>query len=84
MQGLLLRVKGGISVKFGVRKPNIKKLVAQRLAANQSSKQRNPLRLHMAKKGTGAIKSPTRSTRNRIYNKGTKNFFLNKNYVDLI
>ncbi|GAA5421203.1 hypothetical protein Thaha01_00181 [Tetragenococcus halophilus subsp. halophilus] len=75
MQGLLLRVKGGISVKFGVRKPNIKKLVASKTSGKSKLKAKKSITPTYGKKGTGAIKSPTRSTRNRIYNKGTKNFF---------
>ncbi|AYW50877.1 hypothetical protein C7H83_10560 [Tetragenococcus halophilus] len=62
-------------MKFGIRKPSIKKSVASKTGGKSKRKAKKSIMPTYGKKGAGAIKSPARSTKNRIYNKGTKKFF---------
>lgn len=62
-------------MKFGVRKLSIKKSVSSRTVGKSKRKAIKSLSPTYGKKGIGAIKKPSRSTKNKIYNKATKGFF---------
>ncbi|GAA3012718.1 hypothetical protein [Tetragenococcus solitarius] len=62
-------------MKFGIRKPSIKKSISSRTVGKSKRKIKKSLSPTYSKKGTGTLKKPSRSTKNKIYNKTTRGLF---------
>ena len=58
-------------MKYGMRKPSIKKSIAARTTGKAKRKIKKTLIPGYGKKGTGMIKNPKKAIYNKIYNKTT-------------
>lgn len=58
-------------MKFGMRKPNIKKSIKARTTGKLKRKIKSTINPFYGKKGMGFIKNPSRSIKNKIYRKTT-------------
>ena len=58
-------------MKFGMRKPNIKKSIKARTTGKLKRKIKSTINPFYGKKGMGFIKNPMRSIKNKIYKKTT-------------
>ena len=58
-------------MKMGMRKPSIKKSVKARTTGKIKRKAKKAVNPFYGKKGTGFIKSPKKSVKNKIYKKTT-------------
>lgn len=58
-------------MKFGMRKPNIKKSIKARTTGKLKRKIKSMINPFYGKKGIGFIKNPSRSIKNKIYRKTT-------------
>ena len=58
-------------MKFGMRKPNIKKSVKARTTGKLKRKIKSTINPFYGKKGMGFIKNPMRSIKNKIYKNTT-------------
>lgn len=56
-------------MKFGMRKPSIKKSIAARTTGRAKRKVKKAIILGYGKKGSGWIKNPKKAAYNKIYNK---------------
>ena len=56
-------------MKFGMRKPSIKKSIAARTTGRAKRAVKKALIPGYSKKGSGWIKNPKKATYNKIYNK---------------
>ena len=62
-------------MKFGMRKPNIKKSIKARTTGKIKRKAKKVVNPLYGKKGMGFIKNPGRSVKNKIYKKTTFSFW---------
>lgn len=65
-------------MKFGLRKPNIKKSIRARTTGKWKRRLKRKINPFYGKKGMGMIRNPKKSLYNRIYNKvtiGVKDLF---------
>lgn len=58
-------------MKFGMRKPNIKKLLKARTTGAIKRKTKSTINPLYGKSGMGFVKSPKKSVKNKIYKKTT-------------
>ena len=58
-------------MKFGMRKPNIKKSIKARTTRKLKRKIKSTINPFYGKKGMGFIKNPMRSIKNKIYKNTT-------------
>lgn len=58
-------------MKFGMRKPSIKKVAKARTTGAIKRKAKNAVNPIYGKKGMGFVKNPKRSAKNKIYKKTT-------------
>ena len=58
-------------MKFGMRKPSIKKSIKSRTTGKLKRKVKKAANPLYGKKGAGFVKKPKRSVRNKIYKKTT-------------
>ena len=58
-------------MKFGARKPNLKKRVKARTTARAKRTVKSAVNPFYGKKGMGYIKNPKRAIKNKIYHKTT-------------
>lgn len=58
-------------VKFGVRKPSMKKSVKARTTGKMKRKMKSSINPYYGKKGAGWVNNPKKATYNKIYNKTT-------------
>lgn len=58
-------------MKFGMRKPNIKKSIKARTTGKLKRKIKSTINPFYGKKGMGFIKNPMRSIKNKIYKNTT-------------
>lgn len=58
-------------MKFGMRKPNIKKSIKARTTGKLKRKIKSAINPFYGKKGMGFIKNPMRSIKNKIYKNTT-------------
>lgn len=58
-------------MKFGMRKPNVKKSIKARTTGKLKRKIKRMINPFYDKKGMGFIKNPRRSIKNKIYRKTT-------------
>ena len=56
-------------MKFGMRKPSIKKSIAARTTGRAKRSVKKAINPDYGKKGTGWIKDPKKAAYNKIYNK---------------
>lgn len=56
-------------MKFGVRKPNLKKTFKAKTIGKAKRKVKKSINPLYGKKGTGFVKNPTKSVKNKIYHK---------------
>lgn len=61
-------------MKFGVRKPNMKKRVKARTTGKLKRKVKSSINPFYGKKGMGWIRDPKRALYNKVYNKTTIKF----------
>lgn len=61
-------------MKFGVRKPNIKKRVKARTTGKLKRKVKSSINPFYGKKGMGWVRNPKRALYNKVYNKTTIKF----------
>lgn len=61
-------------MKFGVRKPNIKKRVKARTTGKLKRKVKSSINPFYGKKGMGWVRDPKRALYNKVYNKTTIKF----------
>lgn len=62
-------------MKFGIRKPSLKKSIAARTSGKAKRALKRTLIPGYGQKGTGYIKNPKKALYNRIYNKTTFSIF---------
>lgn len=62
-------------MKFGMRKPSIKKSIKARTTGKAKRKIKKALIPRYGKKGIGFIKSPKKSVYNKVYKKTTFSFW---------
>lgn len=61
-------------MKFGVRKPNMKKRVKARTTGKLKRKVKSSINPFYGKKGMGWVRDPKRALYNKVYNKTTIKF----------
>lgn len=61
-------------MKFGVRKPNLKKRIRGRTTGRLKRKVKSSINPFYGKKGMGWIRNPKRALYNKVYNKTTIKF----------
>ncbi|AQT86960.1 hypothetical protein ERICIV_02140 [Paenibacillus larvae subsp. larvae] len=59
-------------MKFGVRKPSIKKSISTRTSINRQAVHRAGIKMPW---GYGAVRNPKQAARNKVYNKTTVSFW---------
>ena len=62
-------------MKFGIRKPNIKKSIKARTTGRLKRKLKSSVNPLYGKKGMGWIRDPKKAAYNKIYNKTTFDIF---------
>lgn len=62
-------------MKFGIRKPNIKKSIRARTAGRVKRKLKSSVNPLYGKKGMGWIRDPKKAVYNKVYNKTTFDIF---------
>lgn len=62
-------------MKFGMRKPSIKKSIKARTTGKIKRKVKKSVNPLYGKKGMGFVKNPKQSVKNKIYHKTTFSFF---------
>lgn len=62
-------------MKFGMRKPSIKKSIKARTTAKYKSKVKKTVVPLYGKKGTGLVKNPKKAVYNKVYKKTTFSFW---------
>ena len=62
-------------MKFGMRKPNLKKVVKSKTTGSIKRKTKKAINPLYSKNGMGFIKDPERSVKNKIYKKTTFSFW---------
>lgn len=62
-------------MKFGIRKPNLKKSLKARTTGKAKRKLKKAVIPGYGKKGMGWVKDPKKAAYNKVYNKTTKNIF---------
>ena len=62
-------------MKFGMRKPNIKKSIRARTTGKIKRKIKKGVNPLYGKKGVGFVKNPSRSVKNKVYHKTTFSFW---------
>lgn len=58
-------------MKFGMRKPNLKKSVKARTTGRAKRKVKSKINPFYGKKGMGWVRNPKRAAYNKVYNKTT-------------
>lgn len=61
-------------MKFGMRKPSIKKSIKARTTAKYKRKVKSAINPYYGKKGTGWVRDPKKAMYNKVYNKTTFKF----------
>lgn len=62
-------------MKFGIRKPSIKKSIKARTTGKAKRKVKKAVIPAYGKKGTGMIKNPKKAVYNKVYKKTTFSFW---------
>ncbi len=62
-------------MKFGMRKPNLKKAIKSRTTGAIKRKAKSSINPIYGKKGIGFVKNPKQATKNKIYKKTTFSFW---------
>ena len=62
-------------MKFGMRKPSIKKMFKSRTTGKAKRKAKNAINPLYGKKGVGFAKNPKKSIKNKLYKKTTFSFW---------
>ena len=62
-------------MKFGMRKPNLKKVIKSRTTGAIKRKVKHEINPLYGKKGVGFVKNPKQSIKNKIYKKTTFSFW---------
>ncbi len=62
-------------MKFGMRKPSLKKSISARTTGKAKRKLKKALIPGYGKKGTGIFKNPKKAVYNKVYNKTTFSIF---------
>lgn len=62
-------------MKFGMRKPNLKKMVKAKTTGAIKRKAKSAINPLYGKEGMGFIKDPKKSAKNKIYKKTTFSFW---------
>lgn len=62
-------------MKFGIRKPNIKKSIKARTTGRLKRKLKSSVNPLYGKKGMGWIRDPKKAVYNKVYNKTTFDIF---------
>lgn len=62
-------------MKFGIRKPSIKKSFKARTTGKLKRKAKKAVNPFYGKKGTGWARSPKKAAYNKVYKKTTKSIF---------
>ena len=68
-------MKGRIQMKFGMRKPSLKKSISARTTGKIKRSIKKALIHGYGKKGMGLVKNPKKSLYNKVYNKTTFSIF---------
>lgn len=58
---------GGVEMKFGIRKPSIKKSIKSRTTGKLKREAKKAVDPFYGKSGAGAIKNPKKSVYNKVY-----------------
>lgn len=58
-------------MKFGFRKPSVKKMLKSKTTGKAKRAVKKSVSPVYGKKGAGAVKSPSRSVKNKVYKKTT-------------
>ena len=62
-------------MKFGVRKPSLKKMVKAKTTAKYKRKMKSSVNPLYGKKGMGWVNNPKKATYNKVYKKTTVSFW---------
>ena len=62
-------------MKFGMRKPNLKKVIKSKTTGAIKRKGKSSVNPLYSKKGIGYAKNPTRAVKNKVYKKTTFSFW---------